>query len=258
MTFSHKAGLKYLTFNCLAEHGIRHGFFTRSGGVSSKPWHSLNTGALVGDTTENVLENRSRILRVMEADEYSLFDVWQVHSDRVVKAEAPRLQKKIQKADAIISATPGITLLMRFADCVPILLYDPKQCVIGIAHAGWKGTSLSIAGKTASAMAREFCSRTEDIIACIGPSIGQDHYEIGSNVVEAFSSFSTEQQSKIIKNRKGKTYLDLWLANEQILKDVGVDQIEIAGICTACNTSDWYSHRAEQGITGRFAAVIGL
>jgi len=258
MHFVESRGLKYLKFDSLSAYGIRHGIFTRHGGVSTKQWQSLNTGAQLGDALENVLENKRRILQEMGTDQSSLCEVWQIHSDSIVDVKAPRHEAPITKADGMISRCSGITLLMRFADCVPVFLYDPKQHVIGIAHAGWKGAAKRIAAKAALEMMNDFSSREQDIIACIGPSIGPDHYEVGTDVLEAFSGFSDEQRNIIFEQKRNRFYLDLWKSNEIALGDVGISTIKTAAICTACNTSDWYSHRAEKGNTGRFAAVIGL
>lgn len=258
MPFNLKDGLRYYTFSKLDEHNITHGVFTRMGGVSPEPWKSLNTGGNLGDEPFNVHENHRRILNAMGVSGQNLYDVWQVHSDRIVTANAPRGMNPHQKADGILCNVPGISLLMRFADCVPILLYDPQKRVVGAVHAGWKGTALRIAGKAVVEMQLQYSCDPGDLIACIGPSIGVCHYEVGQDVVEAFSSFPGSQKDSIFTSEGGTMHLDLWKANELALKDAGVKLVETAGICTACNTGEWYSHRAEHGSTGRFAAAIVL
>ena len=118
--------LRYFQFETLAEPRLVHAVFSRHGGVSPKPWHSLNVGSTVGDDHHRVTENRRRLFEVMDRDPNSLYDVWQVHSARYVIAREPRKNKPYHQADVILTDTPGITLLMRFADCVPIMLYEER------------------------------------------------------------------------------------------------------------------------------------
>jgi hypothetical protein len=148
---------------------------------------------------------------------------------------------------------------MRFADCVPILLYDPVQRVMGIAHAGWQGTAKQIARLTVERMAACYGSQPADILVGIGPSICQACYAVGPEVREAFNeSFGKTQAEAFFARRAGALYLDLWAANQATLQDAGVSQIEIAGLCTAEHLEDWYSHRAEEGLTGRFAVLMAI
>ncbi len=151
MPFIQRGELKLFQFELLMQPDIVQGIFTRRGGVSPHPWRSLNLGGTVGDTRTNVIENRRRIFDLMQRPVESIFDTWQVHSDRVVCVDQPRpLESQPIQADAILTNDPRITLFMRFADCVPIFFYDPVKRVIGIAHAGWVGTIKRIAdnGKT--------------------------------------------------------------------------------------------------------------
>lgn len=249
--------LKYYQFNSLQGTPVQHGIFTRQGGVSPDPWRSLNVGGTVGDDAARVLENQERVFKALSLDPATVFDVWQVHSAEVVIGEAPRAGRTHQKADVILTNQPGIALLMRYADCVPIMLYDPTRQAIGLAHAGWLGTVRGAARAAVQGMVASFGSRPGDILAGIGPSIGPDHYEVGEDVIAAFEmSFGKQTHDYIHGN--GRTYLDLWSANKHLLEAAGVTQIEIAGMCTACDLSAWYSHRAEGGQTGRYAAVMSL
>ncbi len=167
------------------------------------------------------------------------------------------------KADAIITTTPGVTLFMRFADCVPIVIYDPIQRAIGLVHAGWQGTVEKIA-QIAVQMMHDSCrSKPDDLIVGIGPSIGPHHYPVGNDVVERVKSAFGPDADRVLYpsseiEGEPKVKFDLWKANQLILEDIGVKNIEVAGICTACHLDDWYSHRAEKGRTGRFGALIGL
>jgi len=228
----------------------------RHGGVSTKPWSSLNMATSVGDSRESVIENRRRITKCLSLREDSIFDVWQVHSNRVIHAEASRkMDQPHQKADSIITSKSNITLMMLFADCVPIMMYDPKNNVAALAHAGWQGTVNGVAGETVKSMQEKYACKPEDLIACIGPSICVDHYEIGKDVAEEVERSFKDTEQILIKI-DGKIHLDLQIANQIVLKKHGVKKIQNSNICTAGNTSDWYSHRAEEGKTGRFASII--
>lgn len=254
-----KEGLEYYQFSSMDENQIVHGIFTRKGGISPQPWASLNLGGTVGDTRENVIENRRRIYQVMERPVESIFDVWQVHSADVICTEEARpLNAPHIKADAILTSNPKITLFMRFADCVPILLHDPVKGVVGVVHAGWLGTVRKVISETVRVMAERYGSQPADMIAGIGPSIGPDHYQIRHDVVEKVTEVFGNQADELLTSHDGHTFLNLWRANEILLQQAGVESIENSGLCTACDTSRWYSHRAENGKTGRFGAFISL
>ena len=259
MSFSQVGELCYYNFDMFDQPGLVHAVFTRQGGVSPEPWKSLNLGGLNGDTKENVVENRRRIFEAVGLPVESIYDAWQVHGTRVICTGRPRpLDMPHEKADAILTNHPQVTLFMRFADCVPILLYDPIHRVVGLAHAGWQGTLLKIAQITVERMSSEYGADPGEILAAIGPSIGPDHYEIGMDVAEKVNSVFSNDSPKLLLNREGKVYFDLWQANHFILEMAGIKRIQVAGLCTACHTSAWYSHRAEHGKTGRFGALIAL
>ncbi len=255
MPFQQVGGLRYYTFDSLSAAGVLHGIFTRRGGVSPAPWHSLNLGSLVGDDLACVAENRRRAAIALGRDPASVADVWQVHGCEVVCAIAPRpLETPPQKADVLLTDRSQLTLLMRFADCTPILLYDPRQRVVGMVHAGWQGTVQRAAAAAVDAMQSHYACHPEDILAAIGPSIGVDHYPVGEQVIEAAQRAFGRQASALFQD----SHFDLWAANRLVLEESGVRQIEIAALCTACHPEDWYSHRGEAGRTGRFAALIAL
>jgi len=259
MTLINTEGLEYLKFSSMDGNKIVHGIFTRKGGISPQPWASLNLGGTVGDTRENVIENRQRIYQVMGRPVESIFDVWQVHSADVICTDNPRpLNAPHEKADAILTNKPDVTLFMRFADCVPILLHDPVCKVVGIVHAGWMGTVNKVLAQTIQTMNEKYGSNPGDIIAGIGPSIGPDHYQVGEDVIEKVKIAFSSQAEELLINLNGRTYFNLWRANGILLQNAGVTSIEFSGLCTACDTSRWYSHRAEAGITGRFGAFISL
>ena len=258
MSFQRNGEICYYHFE-LFDNSLIHAVFTRRGGVSTDPWAVLNLGGTVGDDPERVRENRGRALAALGRDPESVYDVWQVHGVDVAVAEAPRPPEVPHlQADAILTKKPGITLMMRFADCVPILLHDPVCKVVGIAHAGWMGTVRGTVRAAVEAMQARFGSNPGDIQAAIGPSIGPDHYQVGPDVVAQVRQAFGPDVSSLLAVHDGSTYFDLWAANRLALEQAGVKQIEVAGVCTACHTEDWFSHRAERGRTGRFGAIIAL
>jgi len=259
MSFVKNQGVRYFTFIGFPQEKVVNAIFTRIGGVSPEPWNSLNVGGTVGDERSRVIENRLKSFHAVDRDPHSMFDVWQVHSADVVIANSPHnFSPPEYKADAIITDNPEVTLFMRFADCTPILLFDPVNYAVGIAHAGWMGTVKQVASATVDAMRAAYGTQPSDIIAGIGPSIGSDHYQIGPDVTTRVNEAFPEDANRLLIRREDGMYFDLWEANKLSLVMAGVKQIEVSGLCTACHPDDWYSHRAQKGKTGRFGAIIGL
>jgi len=139
------------------------------------------------------------------------------------------------------------------------LFHDPVRRVIGIAHGGWRGTVQGVAANTVRAMVEGYGCKPEDVQAGIGPAIGPDSYQVGEEVVRAVQDYFGTTDNLIRRDpNDGSAYLNLWEANRLDLERAGVRQIEIAGICTATHTDEFFSHRAEKGRTGRFGAVLSL
>lgn len=258
MPFHQTDGVRYLTFDIFPAH-LTHAVFTRHGGVSPEPWGTLNVGGSVGDEHPRVIENRQRAFHALGRDPHSICDVWQVHSADVVIANAPRAGGPPEfKADAMITDNPQVTLFMRFADCVPILLHDPRRGAIGIVHAGWQGTVRRAASQAVKAMRAAYGCQPDDIQAAIGPAIGPDHYEVGADVVDRVRASFGERAKDLLQGNGQGVHFDLWAANRLDLEEAGVGQVQVAGLCTACHREDWFSHRAFKGRTGRFGALIAL
>ncbi len=249
--------LDYFTFHSFPNGALAHAVFARGGGVSPQPWASLNMSTSTGDSLDNARANRRRAFGALGLSYESMADVWQVHGTDTVRVNGPNHGGEPIKADGLITDQPGVALFLRFADCVPILYFDPVHHALGIAHAGWRGTVNGAAASPVKAMAEAYGARPADLIVGIGPSIGPDHYEVGAEVTAAAHRAFPDPEGLLIE-REGRTYFDLWAANARALREAGVEQIEVAGICTACHTEHFFSHRAEAGKTGRFGAVIAL
>ncbi len=259
MPFVARDGLRWWEDEVLAALGVRHGFFTRRGGVSPAPWASLNLGGSVGDAPHRVAENRRRAFRALGLDPASRYDTWLVHGRRAVQAEAPRRPSMPPlQADIILTASPQVTLVMRFADCVPLLLYDPRRRALALGHAGWRGTVLGAAQAAVRALQQAYGSRPRDLIAVLGPAIGPEDYAVGEQVVRAVHDAFGPQARRFLPRYDGRWHFDLWAANEWQLVQMGVRHIRVVRFSTARHTADWFSHRAEKGRTGRFGVLAAL
>lgn len=165
-------------------------------------------------------------------------------------------------AGAWQSRARGIALTLRFADCVPVIFHDQRRDVIGIAHAGWKGIVNGVLAATVHTMRTAFDCDPADIIAGVGPCIGPQKFEVGADVAAEIQGAVREQvvreNGSENSTLSSKPYVDLWKASQSQLHQAGVGEIEVARICTASNTHDWFSHREEKGQTGRFGVLIEL
>jgi YfiH family protein len=282
---------------------LTHAIFTRTGGGSQPPYGSLNVSYSSGDSIKTVLHNRLLVLRTLDLQHYPCATLWQVHGANVAilnpdtwddwradypyrsfMLELPEYPQGIPltwttrprcKADAILTQHPGVALALSFADCVPIMLYDHASKVIGLVHAGWRGTARGIALATIEAMQAQFGSNPRDIYAGIGPSIGPCCYEVSSTVqhlflgreqfadmptAERFCNLVRESAVFSVGTRLNAPHLDLWQTNRNQLLMTGLapEHIELSAICTSCNTHLFFSHRGEHGKTGRFPAILAL
>lgn len=260
MPFQQAGELRYYTFDSLANFPVTQAAFTRHGGASRGDFASLNVGATLGDELADVQHNLEAVFAAVDRPRSSIFDSWLVHGDTVLVADAPRAPdvQRPPQADIILTDKPGITLFMRYADCVPLLFYDSQRHAIGLAHAGWKGSLLRVAAKTVDAMAQTFGSRPEDLISCIGPSISAEHYEIGPEVAAQVHETFGQKAEALLPWVNGSVHFDLWTANRLALQEAGVEHVEVAGICTYAHNEDWFSHRASGGRTGRFGVLLAL
>jgi len=260
MPFEQAKSLRYYTFDSLKKFPLTHGLFTRQGGVSEEPFAHLNVGSAVGDAADAVQQNISLIFDTFNLSKDSLFDSRLVHGTNAVEAEEMGALGNYapQDADIILTRDPKTTLFMRYADCIPLLFYDPVQHAVALAHAGWKGTVQRVAATAIEEMKMKYGSQPADLRVAIGPGICVEHYEVGSDVLAEVENAFGEDAADLLLSRNGSTYFDLLSANILSLREAGVVEIEASGLCTASNTDDWFSHRAEGGRTGRFGVLLTL
>jgi YfiH family protein len=255
----HVAGsVAYYTFDSLADSGaLVHAISTRHGGVSPAPFDTLNLSHTTGDDAANVETNIQRLHDALTLDAAATVTARQAQANCVAVVDARHRGVLIAHVDALLTNAPGVPLLLRYADCVPIFLFDPAHRAIGVAHAGWRGTIGKVAAKAAQAMFDTFGTRPRDLIACLAPSIGPCCYRIGNDVIMHVRAAFENADDLLIPQADG-VHFDLWRASARQLRTLGIEQIEIAGLCTAHRTDEFYSWRAENERTGRFGAIIAL
>lgn len=230
-----------LLLDSCAESPIRHGFFTRSGGVSAGVYRGLNVGLGSQDERSKVLENRARICRWFDVADGRLATPHQVHSPDVWTVDAS-FDGQRPKADAVVSATPGLVIGVLTADCAPILFADPHAGVVGAAHAGWNGALSGVAENTVSAMERLGADRTA-IVACLGPAISRENYEVGPEYVDRFVRHKPENRRFFRPSeRPGHCYFDLQAYALERLQAVGI-KAHLSGHCTYADEDRFYSYR---------------
>jgi polyphenol oxidase len=257
-----------------------HGFSTRTGGTSTLQREKiLNLSFMDWDERKKVLENRQRFQRAVGAKEFTLVPLKQIHSDLIHHFSAATAEPF--NGDASTTNTPGLLLAAQTADCVPILLVDPRKRAVAAIHAGWRGTLARIVQKTVGGMQAEFGSRPKDILAAIGPSIGPCCYEVGVELVTKFTAQFEDGAEYFDEPRTGdepnpiqwlnmkppghqppprNVHLDLRKANVSQLKAAGLRDANVytSDLCTACNPDLLFSYRQEGPVSGRLMSVIGI
>lgn len=265
-----KNGVEYFSFEALEKYeGLINGFSTRIGGVSEGPYASMNLSfSREPDNKKGVLENYKRMAEALGVKEDSFVLSYQEHSTnvRVVgksdMGKGVSVERDYRNIDGLITDERGITLGAFFADCIPLYFYDRKKQVIGLAHSGWRGTCKKMGSVMIDEMTKNFGTDAKDVIACIGPGICQDCYQVSEDVYEEFSKNFKREDIDSIFREDGKDHfrLSLWKANETVLKEAGVlpENIFTSNICTACNPDLLYSHRIMGDIRGNMAAFLAL
>lgn len=245
--------------------GIIHGITKRTPGLHREGDMSFVTG---GDPAA-VFATRDRWCRAIGVETGQAVGARQVHGASVTQVTATErgrgaraIADALPATDALITDVPGVPLLMCFADCAPLLFHDPVRRAIGLAHAGWRGAVADIAGATVRAMTERFGSRPAELLAGIGPAIGACCYVVGHDVVAAWQALgiADDQVVQPLPGQEARWRFDLTRANRRLLERAGLapDRIAEADRCTACHVGEFFSHRAERGQAGRFAALIAL
>jgi len=256
MNLRERNGIPYFEFEPFSDYPeIRHGIFTRHGGCSRGPFQSLNIGNGLGDSREAVEENRKRISFCIGGND--IVYVNQQHGDKIlvfgktVATDTAGDKRKERVGDAMITDIPGKFLAVQTADCQSVLLYDPCQRVIANVHSGWRGSVGNIIGCTVDVLKERFGCHPADLLAGIGPSLGPCCAE--------FRNYRREIPEAYWKFKDPSDHFDFWsITMEQLAsKGLSSERISVSGLCTKCRTDLFFSYRGE-GITGRFAAVIGM
>lgn len=258
--------IKYITLPEWKDLGAIAAFSSRWSGVSDLPFQSLNLGLHVGDDYKKVINNRKEFLKIFALQLENTVCCEQVHGtdvkiidERYKGRGAYNYSDSISDHDALITDKTGICLMTFYADCLPLYFFDPFKKVIALAHSGWKGTMGKIAQQVLFSMQQSFNCAIEDIKVFIGPGIGKCCYsiqpELAEKVEEKFLGYSD-----IILYENQTIKWDLKNTNRQILLTAGIksSNLTVCDLCTACNNDDFFSYRAEQGRTGRMAAIIVL
>jgi YfiH family protein len=225
--------------------GIRHGFFTRQGGVSKGVYGSLNCGLGSRDDAENVRQNRALVAETLGVPPERLLTLYQIHSATTVIVDKP-WNGTVSEADALVTRTPGLAIGALTADCAPVLFCDPEARVIAAAHAGWRGALLGILEATVASM-EELGAKPERMVAVIGPTISQRAYEVGTDYVERF--LAEEPSSSpffVTDDSSGEPHFDLAGYVAERLTRAGVGTVSDLGLCTYCDETRLFSYRRSQ------------
>lgn len=264
-----KNGVPFLSFPLLEACGglVRHGFSTRLGGVSEGELSSMNLGFSRGDERERVLANYRRMAEALGLPAERMVLSQQSHTTHVREVTEEDAgcgiwkPSKYTDVDGLITNVRGLPLVTLYADCVPLYFVDPVHRAVGLSHSGWRGTVGRMGTVTLRAMGEAYGTRPEETLACIGPSICRDCYEVGPDVAEEFRAAFEGASGILLEGRRsGKFQLDLWEANRRILLEAGVkeDHMAVTDICTCCNPELLFSHRASGGRRGNLAAFLCL
>ncbi len=267
MKLIQKNGIELVTFENLEQTGlVKHGFTTRHGGVSTGVYAGMNMGFSRGEERTAVSENYRLLAEALEIDPMAFVATHQTHTTNVLqikekdKGAGVTKARTYQDVDGLITNEKGVHLVIFGADCVPVFLLDTKQKAIGLAHCGWRGTANRMAERIVTRMTEVYGTNPADIVAGIGPSIGKCCFQVDDPVVALFRKQIAFADEIIFDDvtEKGKYKIDLWETNKRLLQDCGVKQIEVAGLCTMCDTERFYSHRKMGEQRGVMAGVMTL
>lgn len=244
-----------------SEKSLIHFVTTRQGGISKDKFRSLNLSYKGGDTKMNVNRNRSILLNELNIESGKILFPNQCHTNHIKRVDDGTNQDDLKETDALITNCKNLCISVLAADCVPLILYDPENRAIGVVHSGWRGTTGRIVARTIEQLVKSYGTKPEKLLACIGPAISQQKYEVGDEVVEQFKFWFADTPVVFPKNNvTGKFHVDLWEANRQLLLRYGVHEknIEVAALCTYEHPELFFSARRDGLHCGRFASGIML
>lgn len=268
LNLNKKGDVLYYTFPKIEKAGgVKHGFSTRLGGVSEGHCSSMNFGHSVGDDVSSVEENFRIFSNALGVNAENIVLSQQTHTNNIKvvtsadKGKGLWRERDYTDIDGLVTNEKGLVLVTQYADCTPLAFYDPIKKVVATSHAGWRGTVAEIAKETIKVMTETFGSCPKDIICGIGPNIGACCYEVDDPVINEINKLAyLDLAACYTKKDNGKYMLNLREVNRQIMVNCGInsENIDIADLCTCCNSDIFHSHRATKGKRGTLALMISL
>lgn len=255
-----KQGLNLLQSPLLGSfENLVHAFTTRHGGETSSPYEHFNLGRHVKDPEiqEDALRNREKLCRSLGLNFENVAIPGQVHSATVKVVETHRSRPEMKAVDGLVTGSTELPLVLHFADCVPVIVYDRVKHKAGVFHAGWRGTAAKIVGRGVELLMGEYGCQSKDLVAAVGPAIGRCCYPTGDNVYEALR-ITVDYPDQLFGEIDGQKCPDLKAINAMQLMEAGVTEVDVSDWCTACAPELFYSHRQSGGTTGRQAALVSL
>lgn len=253
-------GIPLFRFSIFPDNHLFHFTTTIQGGISKGPYSTFNLGAYCGDNLEDVIENRNLLSSVINIDSNKIYVPYQTHGDKIriidksfLSLTGQEQTDRLKGVDALITAEKDICIAITTADCIPILIFDPKKHVFAAIHAGWKGSAFKIVRKTAKIMIDRFECNPADLLVGIGPGISAEAFEVGDEVGEIFKSEGFDLPSISYRNKQtGKLHIDLKKANKRQLLNMKIlaKNIEVTEICTY-SSGKFFSARRQGIHSGR-------
>ncbi len=247
----------------LLDYPLFHGITTRDPGLPGDG--DINIAGRL--PREQAVHNRAHWAHKIGVDPSRIVTGRQVHGNGVHIVDrsaagrgATSIDTAIPGTDALATREIGLPLMVYTADCVPVIIYDPHEHAVGIAHAGWRGTVANVTGALVREMAAAWGSVPANLVACLGPSIGPCCYEVGDEVIDAWKAADVAGHAAAISRPEARFHFDLWRANTLELQVAGVrsENIDVVGLCTRCHADRFFSRRAGNGHRGLFATVVAL
>jgi polyphenol oxidase len=241
--------------------GLIHAFTTRMGGTSEQPlqWFNLGRHWDTEQSRQDAMTNRKRLCDAFGLDADRLTVPWQQHTANILAfgGTDPHPGSHLPELDGVATTKTEYPLLLHFADCVPVIIYDPEHNALCVMHAGWRGTAGGIVSNGVNLLHERFGSNPADMLAAVGPAIGSCCYQTGMDVADQLAK-TVANATPLIRRQDEHAYPDLKAINAMQLLEAGVEQVDVTNWCTACNPEIFYSHRQSGGRTGRQGAMACL